>query len=300
MPKGFKVNVSPEQIEVVRQLVVGRGLKARGISRLNPGALSGLRENNIQRIISALGLVDPEWSLRCKGTTRLPPPRKQQLIAYLESHPGQPDSQAALDNNVSREMVVRLRLQRFGKREGPRRYSQAIEERRQKNISRCYARKRRERYWRLLALRSKSRASADPSPERWCKVCGENWPREESFFPLRQSPCGKFFSHTCVICEAEIKVLKKAGKTPEEISNWKRSGIWRPPELTHAVLIAAAFERVSTLPTDSSVCSGSAQSEAECHKCGMPWPHSRQFFQACGSRLLNICLACPSRKFASR
>jgi hypothetical protein len=289
MPRGYRLAVSGDQIDAIRNLVLQTGIRARRIFLLNLPVLGGLNEGNIQRIIGREGLVDPLRGEHCRNAYRISSEKRGQVLAYLLGEGRDlSDLEVARVMRISKQSVIWLRMTRIGKWNGPRRISQVIEGMRRQKIALTRTRMRAQRWEDLSRLQNRLEAEGCGAPIRECKVCTEKRFELPNFF-YRTSGGGYF--RTCTICMSEIDFLKNLGKRPDEIRQIMQWLIWRQPAKT-ASQLTGQFLHDSILHCNNSL--------VFCATCKQQWYYNGNYFHTDGVNgnrtLLDVCLACPVKR----
>lgn len=276
------------QIQVVRDLVQGQGMKAKAILECNMPALANCKRGRIQWIIRRAGLADP------KRVKRLTPEQKQELVTYVSEHTEEPGPAVATKFGVDMRTVSRLRIKMFGKSDHNHRVAPDTEKQRRKDISRFYARKREELYNKLCSERAKLQVQLNNLEPRACNVCNEEWYWALPFFrnsSQRRADGSAVPEATCTICRSEMAILKRLGKTPDEIKQIMHNLVWMRPIKTVEQLTGQFRHDTAQRCMDPL---------ANCHTCKKQWYHNGNYFHVNGTnggrKLLHICQACPAKR----
>jgi transposase-like protein len=235
-----------------------------------------------------------------KHGRRMPPAFKQQIIEYLKGPGKDLTVQKIADHfGVGSGTVSRCKSGVYAQAPDSEAKAALREKQRRKNISLRYRRKRELLYVRLCLLRMKMEAEHSPVPRRICQVCGEEWFKSKPFYNrmfVKKKDGSSYFHTFCVVCEGEMAFLKRtAGKTPAEIRQVMSNVYESSAEKTPGQLEGQMQHDWRLNCRDLMV---------PCRHCHRNWFWNGRYFMAYGrsdSRvIIDICLACPKRRFLSK
>lgn len=285
-----------ERIKMPRSLPVAEAeiIRQKLSAGLGPADLVGLPELG-GRTLSSIYWIIRHFRLRKrvrKSPVFLSERKQRKLDEYLLG-PGkdEPARVVAEKLKVSERQVYPRRLALFGKPEKP---AHRIDPEKNalagKLASLNSAKSRAVLYASLCVLRTSLASTQHSLEERVCKTCGESWYACLDFYYQRSNSSktgAVVYCTNCKVCEAEVRLLKRLGKTADEISDAMANLYTSQPAVSKEELQRRMW-----------ICAtrGSQDPTVSCQRCKCWWHWSPHFFYRINhngqAQLINTCLAC--------